>query len=125
MSNTDNDETQELSAEEREKRMKAFEDEFNAASKAAYVLILEKLDAASAALREAEQIADEAGVPMCSHVSPFSQTYRPEGSEKKWRKKLEELGLDADDGDVSDMLHDFQILGYDYNDAGWTHSAVC
>jgi hypothetical protein len=73
--------------------------------------IEEKLRAAMAALREAEKIADEAGIPFSAGISPLSQSYIPSSLEEKFPN------VDRD------FINDITGSYGEYD--GWQHSAVC
>lgn len=73
-----------------------------------------KLAEASKALDEAEEIAEEYGVPFHSGISPLSQSYFPTTTSEKFPD------VDSDFiNEISDAYHS------DYGGEGWQHSAVC
>jgi len=90
------------------------EKEFLAAKEQAEKEINEKLEVASKALTEAEQISEKYGVPFYSNVSFLSQTYTP----NSFSEKFGEL-----DKDWLWEIADSYYPDDDY--PGWQHSAVC
>jgi hypothetical protein len=89
----------------------ALEREFRTKAEEVGKLIGEKLAIASAALDEAEAIAEEHGISFSSGISPLSQTYKAASAGEKWP------GLEQDFMDqVTDSYGEYD---------GWQHSAVC
>lgn len=74
--------------------------------------IEEKVNAASAALAEAETLSERYGIPFDSSVSPLSQTYIP----GTFGEKFPELDRDFVGDVTGSYLHEYE---------GWEHSAVC
>ena len=91
----------------------ALEKEFRATYKNAQVRIQEQMDIALEALRRAEKISDETGIPFHAGCSPLSQQYQPGGS------KFEALD--------EEVLEEFDIYPSEWSEGwyGWEHSAVC
>jgi len=84
---------------------------FRLAVSDAHKRIDEKLAVARAALREAEKISEETGIPFSASISPLSQSYIPQSLEQKFP--------DLDPEFVSDLTQAWGEYG------GWQHSAVC
>ncbi len=111
----DEDEDEDEGEEEKELETSKLEAEFKETLAKVRPLIKEKLDVAMKALREAENIAEEHGVPFSSGLSPLGQSYYP----KSFGKKFSKLDQDV----VSDITGTWtEYYGEFY---GWEHSAVC
>lgn len=92
----------------------ALERQFRSTVPGVQALINEKLALASKALREAEQIANDNGIPFYSDISPVSQSYIPNSLQEKWNEVSRDIVQEETDA----------YSEYDYC-GGWQHSAVC
>lgn len=90
------------------------EREFRLVNLEAQKKIEEKLAKAMEALNEAEEIAEEYGVPFDSSISPLSQSYFPTTTREKFPHVDDEFI-----NNVSGAYHS------EYGGEGWQHSAVC
>ena len=90
------------------------ERQFRAAVPAVQALIGEKLDLALKYLQEAEQIADDNGIPFYSPISPLSQSYIPDSLQEKWNDVSKEVVQQE-----TETYSEYDFCG------GWQHSAVC
>lgn len=102
-------------AMEETKDITALEKEFEAAVETSKELINQKLKEAKYALQEAQNIAEEYGVPFYTDISPISQSYFP----KSYHKKYSEL----DDDFVVELTNAYDEWHAEFS--GWQHSAVC
>jgi hypothetical protein len=108
----DNGTSETLDIEWLEKPDTEMEREFRRAYFSTIDLIEEKLEAASTLISEAVKIAEKAGVPFRSYVSPLSNSYCP-------RSRVEKFP-DLDNEFVNQVTDT-----YDNEYGGWRHSAVC
>lgn len=102
-------------AMEETKDITALEKEFEAAVEASKVRIYEKLKEAQHALQEAQNIAEEHGVPFYANISPISQSYFPKSYHEKYRELDNDLVVELTD--AYDEWHG--------ENNGWQYSAVC
>lgn len=80
----------------------------------------EKLDQAMAALREAQKLADQHGVPFRSGISPLTNSYVPANFKKTKFAELDTSTVCEIAGVWGEYIRDM----FEY-DGGWLHSAVC
>ncbi|HEY5267570.1 MAG TPA: hypothetical protein VII94_00345 [Candidatus Saccharimonadales bacterium] len=90
------------------------ERQFRATVPAIQSLIKEKLALSSRYLREAQQVADDNGIPFYSHISPLSQSYIPDSLQEKWNDVSKEVVQEE-----TETYSEYDFCG------GWQHSAVC
>jgi|SRR5579859_6692601 len=80
-----------------------------------------KLNEASKALEEAQEIADKHGVPFGSQISPISNHYVPKNFGKTKFSKLDLEVVKEISGVWGEYIDD--LFGNSYG--SWVHSAVC
>jgi hypothetical protein len=95
------------------KRDSELERQFRIEASSVLEKIYAKLEEASKALSEAEDLSEKNGIPFHSYISPLNQSYFP----KSFAEKFEELDRDF----VSGVTDAYIENGYD----GWEHSAIC
>lgn len=85
--------------------------EFKALCDEALPKIEAQLTIAREAIKQAEKISEQYGVPFSSDITPIGMAYTPASMDDRFR-------------DLEDVIYDF--TGSYLNDyEGWEHSAVC
>jgi hypothetical protein len=97
----------------KKENLSELEQKFENAINEGKVKIQHQLDIAYGAIRKAEKLSEEYGIPFYAGCSPLSQQYFPESYDEKWGLLSEET------------LEEFGYSKNEYGNTGWEHSAVC